>query len=191
VHLKSRRRLVMMVSSALLTVACQAALEVAGDRPSVAPHAAEVAGDGTSTAHATDSVTVGPSHGRRSTEPYGARSPDGAADDRTTGTADDRPVERSLRPVIDRAVRDLATRLGVSTDNIAVVLAQRVTWPDEQLGCPVRGDGELGDPQPGARVHLKVDGLLYRYHTGGRRKEPFLCDPAAAKAAERERRIEP
>jgi hypothetical protein len=112
-------------------------------------------------------------------------------DDLANAADDDRPVERSLRPVVEEAVRDLSERAGVPPDQISVVLAQRVTWPDDALGCPVHGGGGLGDPHQGTRVHLEIDDELYRYHTGGTEEEPFLCDPAAARSEERSDRIEP
>jgi hypothetical protein len=66
-----------------------------------------------------------------------------------------------------------------------------VTWSDETLGCPLRGDDRLGGPRQGIRVHLEADERVYRYHTGGTRDEPFLCDPRAAKSEELDDRIEP
>jgi hypothetical protein len=127
-----------------------------------------------------------------------AATPSADVDDRSAPTDaavevedDDRPVERSLRPTIDAAIRDLATRAGVDPDEVTVVLAQRVTWSDETLGCPLRGDDRLGGPRQGIRVHLEADERVYRYHTGGTRDEPFLCDPRAAKSEELDDRIEP
>lgn len=112
-------------------------------------------------------------------------------DDAVDVEDDDRPVERSLRPMIDAAIRDLAAREGVDPDEITVVLAQRVTWPDETLGCPLRGGERIGGPRQGTRVHLEADERVYRYHTGGARDDPFLCDPLAAKSEEHDDRIEP
>lgn len=104
---------------------------------------------------------------------------------------DDRPVERSLRPTIDAAIRDLAVRAAVDPDQVTIVLAQRVTWPDETLGCPLRGSERIGGPRQGIRVHLEANERVYRYHTGGARDEPFLCDPRAAKSEDLGDRIEP
>lgn len=171
-------RAVVLAACVLLATACGAAQEVGGSVQDTAAEDAVVAAT-------PPPERDGPSS---SSDDGGAPDDDG---DLADAQDDDRPVERSLRPVVDEAVRDLAARAGVSPDRIRVVLAQRVTWPDDALGCPLRGGGELGDPRRGTRVHLEVDDMLYRYHTGGAREEPFLCDPAAAKSAEYHDRIEP
>lgn len=124
-----------------------------------------------------------------------APSDDGTARDDADGAVDvegdDRPVERSLRPTIDAAVRDLAARVQVDPGEISVVLAQRVIWPDQTIGCPLRGDERIGGPRQGVRVHLEAGDRVYRYHSGGTREEPFLCDPQAVKSEEHSDRIEP
>lgn len=177
----ARRRASLLIRAAvvaacvLLAAACGAAAEVGG-------------------VDAADDVTLAPTPpagGDGRSEP----TEDGAAgrsdDDVVDVEDDDRPVERSLRPLTDAAIRDLAAREGIDRDDITVVLAQRVTWPDETLGCPLRGDERLGGPRRGVRVHLEADGRVYRYHAGGTREEPFLCDPRAAKSEEHADRIEP
>lgn len=168
-------RSVLVAACVALTAACAAAQEVGGDGVS-AP------------SEVTAAATPAPERGVAS-PPAGDGSIDADAD---AAADDDRPVERRLRPVVDQAVQDLAERLGVPPDRVDVVLAQSVTWPDDRLGCPLRGGREgLGGPRRGTRVHLRVDDLLYRYHTGERREGPFLCDPQAAKSEEYNDRIEP
>lgn len=167
-------RAMLVAACVLLATACGAAAEVEGGAQDVVSEAATVAS------------TVRPEHDAAS---HDAVTPD-VDDELANAEDDDRPVERSLRPVVDEAVRDLADRAAVPPDQIRVVLAQRVTWPDETLGCPLRGGEELGGPRPGTRVHLEADGVLYRYH-GAADEEPFLCDPAAAKSEEYLDRIEP
>lgn len=170
-------RVMVVAACVLLATACGGAQEVGGSPQDLASDEALAATPPPTTRSAP------PSPSDADTAPGVGELAD-AADD-------DRPVERSLRPIVDEAVRDLADRIGVPPDQIRVVLAQRVTWSDDTLGCPLRGDERLGGPHPGTRVHLEVDGVLYRYHSGGAREEPFPCDPAAAKSEEYHDRIEP
>lgn len=92
------------------------------------------------------------------------------------------PGERDpgLDGFVDTAVADLATRLEVEPDSIAVVSATLVTWPDSSMGCPVPGMQYLQVLQDGSLIELEHDGALYRYHTGGDRITPFLCDQPSA-----------
>lgn len=70
------------------------------------------------------------------------------------------PVEIQL--VLGQVLDDLAARLDVGTDSIAVADVEEVTWPDDRLGCP----GEArGDALMGYRIVLLVDDVLYEYHT--------------------------
>lgn len=85
-------------------------------------------------------------------------------------------IEPGLQRIVDLATRDLAARLGVAIDDITVQTAETVTWPDAALGCPQPDMRYAQVPQDGARVVLRVHDLLYRYHTGGPRTEPFLCE---------------
>jgi hypothetical protein len=68
--------------------------------------------------------------------------------------------------------------------------AEVVTWPDNSIGCPLRDRQYFDDPVEGTRVHLVARGELYRYHTGGDRTQPFLCD-ISLKSEVPIRRIEP
>lgn len=160
-----------VVAWVLLAAACGAAQDTDGGARETAPEGAPTA--------VTQSAAAA------------VAPPEDVATDAPDVDADTSAVERSLRPVVDEAVRDLASRSGAASDAISVVLAQRVIWPDATLGCPLRGDERIGGPQPGARVHLEVGGRVYRYHMGGTRDEPFLCDPRAAKSEEYNDRIEP
>jgi hypothetical protein len=90
-------------------------------------------------------------------------------------------IEPSLERIVGRAVADLSARLGVPSDEIAVVTAELVTWPDTSLGCPQPDMRYAQVPQDGARIHLRAGGVLYRYHTGGQRLEPFLCEQRTPK----------
>lgn len=89
-------------------------------------------------------------------------------------------MKRSLNEVIELARRDLAARLGLSTDEIQVIEVQAVTWPDSSMGCPEPGRMYLQVLTPGYRVILEARGQRYAYHAG-RMGSPFLCPPDRAR----------
>ncbi len=82
-------------------------------------------------------------------------------------------------PHIERAVADLAARLGVDPGAISVVRAEELDWPDGSLGCPQEGMGYTQALVNGYFVQLEAGGQLYNYHgrAGG---EPFLCTAKGA-----------
>lgn len=69
---------------------------------------------------------------------------------------------------------DLGERLGISGDEIALLEARQVTWPDSSLGCPQPGMMYLQVLTPGVLIRLGAGGREYRYH-GGPRGQPSLC----------------
>ncbi len=84
-------------------------------------------------------------------------------------------VEPGLEPLVNQAKEDLAHRLSVSVDEIEVLEARSVVWPDSSLGCPLPGMLYRQVPQDGALIRLNVEGRAYEYHSGGGR-DPFLCE---------------
>ena len=90
-------------------------------------------------------------------------------------------VHPGLVGLVDVAVADLAARLDVDAAAITPVSAVLVTWPDGSAGCPQPGMEYLQVTQEGSLIELGHGGLVYRYHTGGSRTTPFLCDQAATK----------
>lgn len=88
--------------------------------------------------------------------------------------------EGSMEEIIEQARRDLAGRLGVPVEEIRVVEARAVTWPDSSLGCPEPERLYLQVLTPGYRVVLEAQGQRYAYHAG-RQGPPFLCPPDRAK----------
>jgi hypothetical protein len=94
----------------------------------------------------------------------------------------DQTIDPNLQSLVDRAVADLAQRLRVRADDIGVVAAYLVVWPDTSLGCPQPGMQYLQVLTDGSVIVLSAGGATYRYHTGGEQYEPFLCT-TPAKAA--------
>jgi hypothetical protein len=85
------------------------------------------------------------------------------------------PILAGFEGLVDLARTDLAQRLGIAAEEIEVLEARAVVWPDGSLGCPRPG---LLYPQvqvEGARILLAVGKQKYAYHSGGGRA-PFLCE---------------
>jgi len=89
-------------------------------------------------------------------------------------TASER-VESGLDSLIQSAKEDLAQRLSIKPEQIEVVEARSVVWPDASMGCPQSGMRYKQVPQDGALIRLRAEGCVYEYHSGGTR-EPFLCE---------------
>ncbi len=67
-------------------------------------------------------------------------------------------------------------RAAVEPEQITVVSAEAVVWPDASLGCPQPGMRYAQVPVDGALIQLEAAGRVYPYHTGGNQVEPFLCE---------------
>lgn len=84
--------------------------------------------------------------------------------------------DSALQSYVDQAIADLAGRLGKDPSSITVISAEAVVWPDAGLGCPEPGMAYTQVQVDGSLIKLSADGLVYRYHTGGRISTPFLCE---------------
>lgn len=84
-------------------------------------------------------------------------------------------MDRSLLPVVDQAISDLARRVAVTRAEVVVEAAGSVTWSDSSCGCPEPGRAYLQVPVDGVYVRLSAAGRLFHYHGGGQRPL-FLCD---------------
>ena len=78
-------------------------------------------------------------------------------------------------PLVIQAKEDLAGRLGISPNHIALLSYEEVVWPDASLGCPQPGMAYIQVPQDGALIRLSAEGQVYDYHSGGNR-DVFLCE---------------
>ena len=85
-------------------------------------------------------------------------------------------IDPGLKPFIDLAVTDLATRLSIDATEVGVSSATLVEWPDSSLGCPQPGQQYAQVSTDGALIVLTADNNTYRYHAGGS-TTPFLCEP--------------
>jgi predicted small lipoprotein YifL len=75
---------------------------------------------------------------------------------------------------VREAVGDLAARLQVDPQTIAVVRVVEVEWPDGSLGCPQPDMQYTQALVNGMFIELRAGEQSYRYHSGGTRA-PFLC----------------
>jgi hypothetical protein len=82
-------------------------------------------------------------------------------------------------PQVEQAKTDLASRLGVSANEITVVAVQSVTWPNGAMGCPQPNTAYADVLVEGLLVQLSQGGRLYNYHSGGN-QAPFLCEAVGA-----------
>jgi hypothetical protein len=69
------------------------------------------------------------------------------------------------RLAIQTVVRDLSERAGADPDQIALIGAEYVDWPDSSLGNPQPGMAYLQVITPGFKIVLEYDGAHYIYHT--------------------------
>jgi hypothetical protein len=69
-------------------------------------------------------------------------------------------------PLVTDAVADLARQLDISPNDVTVVAAREVTWPDGSLGCPEPGMMYTQALVDGTLVVLEADGQRYEYHGG-------------------------
>ena len=70
---------------------------------------------------------------------------------------------------------DLARRLGITAEQIAVTEARPVVWQDLSLGCPEPGETYKAVPVKGNVLTLTYHGRTYTYHTD--RYRVFPCPP--------------
>lgn len=84
------------------------------------------------------------------------------------------PADRESQDLVGQAKADLAARLGISLDEIELVLFEAVTWRDGSLGCPEPGVGYIQVLIDGHRIQLLAGGQVFHYHSG-KNEPPFLC----------------
>ena len=70
--------------------------------------------------------------------------------------------------VVDPVVAEIARAAGVTVDQVTVVSAETVTFPDGSLGCPEPGMAYTQIPVDGYRIVATASGTTYDYRgTGG------------------------
>lgn len=79
-----------------------------------------------------------------------------------------------LEHAIDHARRDLARRLGIRKDEIAVDSGEQADFPDAALGAPIEDEMSAQVITPGWRIRLKANGKIYEYRANIRQLR--LCN---------------
>ena len=74
------------------------------------------------------------------------------------------PAEPALQRLIEKATNDLAQRLAVSANDVALLEATSVVWPDGSLGCPQEGMEYAQALVPGYLIRLKSGEQEFEYH---------------------------
>ena len=85
-----------------------------------------------------------------------------------------KPYGSDIENLVIRAKEDLAHRLSMPIDQIEVLEARSVVWPDTSLGCPQPGMRYKQVQVDGVLIRLQANGQVYEYHSGGIRGL-FLC----------------
>jgi len=78
------------------------------------------------------------------------------------------PANSGLEILIEKAKADLAQKLTVSVDEINLMEATAVTWPNASLGCPQEGMAYAEVLTPGYLILLEYRDNTFEYHASGR-----------------------
>jgi hypothetical protein len=81
----------------------------------------------------------------------------------------------NIASLIEKARKDLAQRLTINVEDINVLEARDVVWPDASLGCPQPDMIYAQIEVEGLLIRLGVGREMYFYHSGGG-DDPFLCE---------------
>lgn len=79
----------------------------------------------------------------------------------------------SKEEAVERARRDLATRLSVNEDEIKEVSVESADFPDMALGAAVEGEMSGQMITPGWRIRLTADGKSFEYRANGNQTRLF------------------
>jgi hypothetical protein len=88
------------------------------------------------------------------------------------------PVESNLQLLINKATTNLAQRLTISENEIVVLEATSVTWPDGSLGCPQEGMVYAQVLTPGYLIRLQSGEQEFEYHASRSTTVIFCENPA-------------
>jgi len=87
-------------------------------------------------------------------------------------------TETNMQSLVEKARADLAQRLGISKDEINVVEANSVVWPDGSLGCPEQGMQYAQVLTPGYLIRLRYQEQQFEYHASRGTTIVYCEDPA-------------
>jgi hypothetical protein len=75
------------------------------------------------------------------------------------------PTAGLTEKFVDLTQRDLAERLKLAVDEVTLVEAVAMTWPDAALGCPSPGKVYAQGRVPGFKITLQANAEEFVYHT--------------------------
>lgn len=81
-----------------------------------------------------------------------------------------------LSLMIEAVARDLNAVADVPVDEIKLISADPVVWPNSALGCPADGMAYAEVQVDGMLITLEADGQTYTYHTDGGRNFVLCLD---------------
>jgi len=93
----------------------------------------------------------------------------------TTTTTTAQQQTSDIGKAVTAATIDLAARLNVKENMIAIESADPVEWPDASLGCPKPGMVYSQVITPGFKVILSYQGTKYDYRSDSS-GQSFLCE---------------
>lgn len=75
-------------------------------------------------------------------------------------------ADPGLQSLIEKAKADLVGRLSIAANEITLLEAKSVVWPDSSLGCPEKDMVYTQVLTPGYLILLEHGGNTYEYHAG-------------------------
>ena len=118
--------------------------------------------------------------------PAGTDADEPAPDDEDEAPDEDAPDtdgDTDLDEAIALARADAADERGVAEEDLEVVRAEEVNWPDSARGCPEEGKMYTQAIVPGYLIVLS-DGEEELHYHGGAGEAPFYCEDPQEPAAE-------
>jgi hypothetical protein len=82
-------------------------------------------------------------------------------------------MSSSQQDIVDRARRDLAQRLSLSEQKIALESVEQTDFPDAALGAPIEDEMSAQVITPGWRIRLQANGKTYEYRASARQLRLF------------------
>lgn len=88
-------------------------------------------------------------------------------------------IPQEAESLVDKAIEDLAARVGVDPGDIVVEGVAETEFPDASLGVPEPGTSYAQVITPGYIIRLRAGGKIYEYHAAENRVVLATEGPAA------------
>ncbi len=110
-------------------------------------------------------------------------APDAEDDDEDADDVEDGDAPADLDEFLDQAIAAAVAERGVAEEEIEVLRAEEVEWPDGARGCPEEGEMYTQAIVPGYLAVLDVAGEEQYWH-GAEDEAPFHCEDPQAPTAD-------